>query len=324
MSQPHETSRYGEPGTAMCASAHRPGREVGQHVTMAWRTPRDDDGLRIHFWGVRGSIAVSGSNYTEFGGHTPCVEVRLGDRLFIIDAGTGITSLGAALGENAPPVIDILLSHLHLDHVTGLPFCKPALKTDRLVRTYCGNLGGENAKAALDRLFSPPLFPVRLDHLPARFEHVGFRAGETLRFEDGIAVETLPLKHPDGATGFRFHHGGRSLCYISDIEHCEIQWPPRDLAEFVRGSDLVIFDGMFTETEYPCCRGWGHSTWQKGVELCRAAQVGSLAIFHLSPYHDDETLRCMEAELQAAMPNAFIARQGQEVVLESLAEVVTA
>jgi phosphoribosyl 1,2-cyclic phosphodiesterase len=275
----------------------------------------DDDDLKVRFWGVRGSIGASGSNFVEFGGHTPCVEVRCGRRLFIIDAGTGLTALGAEWGEALPQDIDILLSHLHLDHVSGLPFFKPAaLCSDRLIRTHCGHLSGECAKPALDRLYAPPLFPVTLDQLPARFEHRGFRAGETLRFSDGALVDTHPLNHPGGATGYRFSHGGRTLGYISDIEHGD-SWPDPKLVEFVADTDLVIFDGMFDETEYPRCKGWGHSTWQKGVELCQAANVRSLALFHLHPQHDDTYLRGVEAEMQAVMPTAFIARERQAISL---------
>lgn len=277
---------------------------------MLWRVPTDTDALRIRFWGVRGSVCASGAPFREFGGHTPCVEIRCGDRLFVVDAGTGLTALGAALGDGGPKDFDILFSHLHLDHIGGLPFFKPALTPHRVIRTYCGNLGGASARDALDRIYAPPIFPVRLDQLPSRFEHVGFRAGETLRFADGRTVETHPLQHPNGATGYRIRHRGRSVCYISDIEHSD-RWPPADLLRFVEGADLVIYDGMFSEDEYPRCRGWGHSTWQKGVELCRAADAKALAIFHLHPAHDDDFLRAQEARLKAVMPSAFVAREGE-------------
>lgn len=282
---------------------------------MLWRVPPQDDALRIRFWGVRGSVPASGPRLVEFGGHTPCVEIRCGERLFVVDAGTGISALGPELGEDAPDEIDILFSHLHLDHIGGLPFFKPAvLGSQRVIRTYCGNLGGESAEAALGRLYSPPLFPIRLEQLPARFEHIGFSAGETLRFPDGHTVATHPLNHPGGATGYRFSHRGRSLCYISDIEHSD-PWPPGDLVAFAAGADLVVYDGMFSEAEYTRCRGWGHSTWQKGVELCRAADAKALAIFHIYPQHDDEYLRRIERDMQAVMPSAFIARERQALAL---------
>jgi ribonuclease BN (tRNA processing enzyme) len=114
--------------------------------------------------------------------------------------------------------------------------------------------------------------------------------------------------------GYRFEHGGRRVCLISDIEHSD-PWPDPELARFVAGADLMVYDGMFTEDEYPICRGWGHSTWRKGVELARTAGVRALAIIHLDPAHSDAALRDMEADLQAEMPTAFIARERQCVTV---------
>ncbi|WP_262032627.1 MBL fold metallo-hydrolase, partial [Microvirga sp. Mcv34] len=136
------------------------------------RRVASSDALQVRFWGTRGSTCASGPQFVEFGSHTPCVEVRCGERLFILDAGTGLSALGMELGQNAPDQIDILLSHLHLDHISGLPFFKPALlANERVIRTYCGHLEGESAMEPLGRLFAPPLFPVRLGQLPARFEY---------------------------------------------------------------------------------------------------------------------------------------------------------
>jgi phosphoribosyl 1,2-cyclic phosphodiesterase len=271
------------------------------------------DELYVRFWGTRGSTCASGPQFVEFGGHTPCVEVRCGERLFIIDAGTGIAALGGELGASAPDQVDVLLSHLHLDHISGLPFFKPALLgKERVIRTYCGNLEGDSAMASLERLFAPPLFPVRLGQLPARFEHHGFKAGDPLVLDDGTRIATHLLNHPGGATGYRLTHHGRSVCYISDVEHSD-PWPDPGLMDFVRDADLMIFDGMFSTNEYPSCRGWGHSTWDKGVELAQAAGVKALAIFHLYPGHDDAYLRAAEADLKALMPTAFIARERQSI-----------
>lgn len=272
-----------------------------------------DDGLALRFWGVRGSTPVSGPDYAEFGGNTPCLEIRCGGRLFVLDAGSGLNACGLHHRDALPKEIDLLFSHLHLDHTAGLPFFKPVvLDPERTINTYCGNLDGECAGAALDRLFSPPLFPVTLDVIPCRLHHHGFRAGEPLVFADGIQVDTILLNHPQGSTGYRFTHEGRRLCIISDIEHTD-PWPDPALMDFVRGADLMVYDGMFTEGEYPCCRGWGHSTWQKGVELAQAAGVKALAIMHLHPAHTDAMLRRVEADMQAAMPTAFIARERQRI-----------
>jgi phosphoribosyl 1,2-cyclic phosphodiesterase len=272
----------------------------------------DSTALSVTFWGVRGSICASGPRFVEFGGHTPCLEVRCGPRLYILDAGTGLSALGAALGERAPDEVDVLLTHLHLDHIEGLPFFKPALLTDRLVRVHAGNLGGASPEEPLKRLYAPPLFPIRLDDLPGRFAYFGFKAGETLDLAPGDRVRTVPLNHPNGATGYRFDHGRHAICYLSDCEHTE-PWPDPALVDFVRGADLVIYDGMFSQSEYTRCKGWGHSTWRHGAILCKAAGAAALAVIHLHPQHDDDYLRALEAEMKQTMPSAFVAREGQTV-----------
>lgn len=272
-------------------------------------SPASDNALTLRFWGVRGSTPVCGPDYAEFGGCTPCLEVRCGQRLFLIDAGSGLFNCGQHHRTDLPKEIDLLFSHLHLDHVGGLPFFKPAVfDAERTINTYCGNLDGESAAAALERLYAPPLFPVTLDILPCRLQHHGFKAGESLTFPDGIRVDTVLLNHPQGSVGYRFDHGGKRLCVISDVEHTD-PWPSPELMDFVAGADLLVYDGMFTDCEYPACRGWGHSTWQKGVELAHAAGVKALAIIHLHPAYTDAVLRAAEAEMQAEMPTAFIARE---------------
>lgn len=269
--------------------------------------------LTVRFWGTRGSFPATGPKTVRYGGNTPCVEIRLGDRLFFVDAGSGFIRAGESILADPPAQVDVLFSHLHHDHIAGFPFFMPALTGRSTVRTFCGNLGGESAAAALGTMFSPPLFPVSLDVLPTRFDHVGFKAGETLAFGD-LAVATCPLFHPGGATGYRFDYGGRRVCYISDVEHTD-PWPASHLVRFCRKADLIIFDCMYTAKEYGACRGWGHSTWLAGVGLCRASGAKALAAFHHNPVHTDADLDAMQAELHAAAPGSFVARDGQTVTL---------
>lgn len=265
--------------------------------------------MYIRFWGVRGSSGTCGAEFQEFGGNTPCVEIRLGKRLFIIDAGSGLGAMGRELADDLPLKVDLLFSHLHMDHINGLLMCKDLIfNSQRTIRTYCGNMDGETAASTLERQYSPPLFPITLDDVPVRFDHIGFNAGDPLHFDDGITIRTILLKHPGGSTGYRFDHAGRSVCYLSDLEHTT-PWPDEGLVDFIRDADFIIFDGMFCDNDYRRCAGWGHSTWHKGVELCRAANVKAMAVFHLNPCYDDERLREIERELQREMLSAFIARE---------------
>lgn len=279
-------------------------------------------GLGVRFWGVRGSHPVCGPRFAHFGGNTPCVEVSVGGQRFVLDAGAGLIELGQELcrdvgcpgnssGDfpgNFPGDIHLMLSHLHHDHISGLPFFKPALRPDCRIHTWCGNLGGDSAGPALGVMYQPPLFPVTLDQLPATFEHHGFHAGETLEIA-GCQIRTCLLQHPAGATGYRFDHNGHAVCYISDIEH-GADGPCPELKKFVAGADLVIYDSMFLEEEYCRCIGWGHSTWREGVRLCREGGAKAMAMFHLHPDRDDDAHRLIEAELARELPGSFVAREG--------------
>ncbi|MGI3902913.1 MAG: MBL fold metallo-hydrolase [Janthinobacterium lividum] len=285
---------------------------------MPERKAREDGDLSVRFWGTRGSLPMPGPATVIYGGNTCCVEIRLGQRVFIVDAGSGFESAGRAMSAFGAgrSRTDLLLSHLHHDHVAGLPFFSPILKEQGTLRIFCGNQAGQSAKSALDQMFAPPLFPVTLEALPGHVEHVGFRSGETLVFEDGIRVATCPLRHPGGATGYRFDHAGRRVCYVSDMEHLDAG-PDEDVVTFCRDADLVIYDAMFTEAELMPCRGWGHSTWNAGVALCRAAGASALAAYHHHKSHDDPTLADIEAALTAALPGSFVAREGQTVTFEA-------
>lgn len=277
-------------------------------------TPGPHKGISVRFWGVRGSFTVADPRAKRYGGNTACVEVRLGDDLFVIDAGSGIIGLGQALAQEQHRSVELLMSHLHHDHISGLAFFEPLFHEGTTVRIHCGHLGGKSARAALDRMFDQPLFPLKLSDLPGAIDHVGFKAGQTLRFASGIEVRTCPLEHPGGATGYRFDHAGRSLCYISDVEHSG-EGPDPTLTAFIAGADLVIYDTTYTQEEYEGHVGWGHSTWQSGVALCRAAGAKALAAFHHHPFRDDAQLDAIEAELSEALPGSFVAREVQTLTL---------
>jgi phosphoribosyl 1,2-cyclic phosphodiesterase len=266
-------------------------------------------GIDVRFFGVRGTIPVPGRGTLIYGGNTACVEVRVNGRLFIIDAGTGIKGLGNALADAPERSFDILLSHLHQDHIIGLPYFKPLKDPSRHIRIYAGNLGGRTPEAALRKMFSPPLYPIDLDYKAKNVEFVGFRAGETLHFEDGSTVRTTHLRHPGGATGYRFVAGGRSIAYISDFEHAG-PVPEPNMVDFVCGCDLVIYDTTFTAEDYSPCKGWGHSTFEAGLALCAAAKAKRLAAFHHNPAYDDIKLAEIEATLQKVLPGSLCAREG--------------
>lgn len=267
--------------------------------------------LSVTFWGVRGSAVTPGPTTLEYGGNTTCIEIMAGERRVIVDAGSGITALGTAMREEPPGRIDILLSHLHHDHIEGLFFFAPLFVPGVEITLHCGNLGGESPETALRQCYSPPLFPLGFDDVPARVDFHGFRAGETLDL-GGLAVRTHPLRHPGGATAYRIDHEGAAVAVLTDGEHSGDE-PDPALVAFAAGADLVIYDAMWAQEDYAPHRGWGHSTPQMGAALVRAANAGRLACIHHAPHYDDERLARIEAEIAAVSPGAFLAREGMRL-----------
>jgi phosphoribosyl 1,2-cyclic phosphodiesterase len=269
--------------------------------------------FNLRFWGVRGSIACSGPRTVRYGGNTSCIEVRCGERLLIFDGGTGLRYLGNTLKDQVDA--DLFLTHTHFDHVCGLPFFRPFFEPKNRWRLWAGHLAeGMTLRRVLGEFMMSPLFPVPPQVFRARMEYREFKAGETLQAGPQVAVRTAVLNHPDGATGYRVEYGGRSLCYLTDTEHVPGA-PDRSILELIAGADLVIYDSMYTDAEYDTYVGWGHSTWQEGVRLCRAAGARRLAVFHHDPEHDDDLLDGIAREVEKALPGSFVAKDGLSLQL---------
>lgn len=270
----------------------------------------------ITFWGVRGSIACPGPDTVRYGGNTSCVEIRCGDALFILDAGTGMRPLGTKLAKEGPLEADLFLSHTHFDHVSGLPFFAPAFLPSNRFRFWAGHLKPQGLEICdvLCEMMTPPLFPVPIEIFKADISYRDFRSGDTLHPRPGVTLRTAPLNHPNGATGYRFEHDGRSVCYVTDTEHTG-QGPDPVIVGLIAGADLVIYDSTYTDEEYPRFRNWGHSTWEEGVRLCEAAGAGRLAIFHHDPSHDDRAMDAIAAAAESRRPGTLVAREGMTVAL---------
>jgi phosphoribosyl 1,2-cyclic phosphodiesterase len=285
----------------------------------------DVSDMEVRFWGVRGSIACPGPELARYGGNTSCVEVRCGDSLLILDAGTGLRGLGRSLVAAGEAVrANILLSHCHIDHIIGLPFFAPCHIPTTSLRLWAGHLSPCTTLAtALRQMMSEPLFPIGFESFKAAVQLHDFCAGEVLTPIPGVTVRTAPLNHPGGATGYRIECGASSLAYITDTEHYPGELDANVLS-LAAGVDLMIYDSTYTEDEWSAHVGWGHSSWQQGIRLARHAKVKTLALFHHDPENNDVMLDRLAEQAHAQFPGTIVAAEGRRLRLGKQAKAAAA
>jgi phosphoribosyl 1,2-cyclic phosphodiesterase len=256
--------------------------------------------MRVKFWGVRGSVPVADTRMARYGGNTSCVEVVLSDGTeLILDAGTGIRGLGMARAGTAGST-DILLTHLHLDHIQGLMFFNPFFDAERPSVVWGPWSIDGSLRRQLGRYISAPLSPIEITELPGR---VSFESCPATDWEIGGARVTAALVNHRGPTfGYRITEGDTSLCYIPDhepalgesLERADPDW----ISGFnlARGASLLIHDGQYTDAEYPEHLGWGHSGMTDALLFARRTGARRVALFHHDPLHDDEALDGLHAD----------------------------
>ena len=275
--------------------------------------------MKVTFWGTRGSLAAPGPETTRYGGNTSCVEVRGEDgTLLIVDAGTGIRRLGEAIKPETKR-LDILLSHLHMDHINGLGFFDPLFFPETEVHIWGPASTTLDLRARLSRYLSPPTFPVRLRDLPCQLKlHDVVPVG---RFRGGaFDIQASLVCHPGPTVGYRISEGSASVAYLPDHEPAlgvqdfpeEPEWTSG--FELVQGVDFLIHDAQYTHEEYPKYVGWGHSSMPDVLAFAELAGVKTLVPFHFDPAHSDDMLDRLFAEIRRShdLPFALIpAKEGE-------------
>jgi phosphoribosyl 1,2-cyclic phosphodiesterase/ActR/RegA family two-component response regulator len=296
----------------------------------------------IRFWGVRGSIPTPGRETSIYGGNTSCVEVRVGDQIIILDAGTGIRRLGQSLMKEVGATgldVAMLVTHTHWDHIQGFPFFVLAYhpKVNIRILGYEGAVHG--LRGALFEQMQTAFFPVGLNQMAT---HLTFEELIDMQFNLGaVKVRTMFANHPGICLGYRLSTPSGDIVYMPDheaYERCEIerqkaerQASPDGLAyakiqdekviDFLRGADLVIADSQYDAIEYPSRRGWGHTCADDTVQLAMRAGAKRLALFHHDPDHTDEKIAAMVEQAQSAVAHVGgklivnAAREGDEISL---------
>lgn len=225
-----------------------------------------------------------------FGGHSSCVQLDIGGpEHFILDLGTGVRPLGQAMlerfGPGAPQTYHVFLSHLHWDHIMGLPFFTPVYIPGNRIIVHSGHA---QAEMALRRQQDVPSFPVTFDQFKAKFEFHTVVPGEPFD-AGGIRVTAHLQRHAGDSYGWRFEHGGKSMVYTTDSEHrLEDEEERARFIAFFDRADAVVFDAMYSLADAISVKeDWGHSSNIVGVELCQAARARRLVMFHHEPAYDD-------------------------------------
>lgn len=296
----------------------------------------------LRFWGVRGSIPTPGRETAAVGGNTSCVEVRVGEQVLVLDAGSGIRRLGQALMRefgNRPLALTMLVTHTHWDHIQGFPFFLPAYSPKASVRI----LGYEGAvhglRGALFEQMQSAFFPVALHQMASR---VTFEELDDMQFTLGpVSVRAIFANHPGICLGYRLATPAGDIVYMPDHEAYERYETERQRAagesspsgveyarrqdeqviEFLRDADVMIADSQYDDAEYPTRLGWGHTCADDTVQTAVRAGVKQLFLFHHDPDHSDEKIDAMVArgrERVAEQGSPLVvaaAREGAEIVL---------
>ena len=267
----------------------------------------------VQFWGVRGSVPSPGLETVRYGGNTSCVEMRVGGKRLIFDGGTGLRMLGKSLQPQIPEKTYMFFTHYHWDHIQGVPFFIPAFKEDSCFHIH-GQVPTEGVP--MEKHFREHVLhldsPVPMDKIRAELNFHDLVCGDDFYLDD-IEIETDKLNHPNGAMGYRVTWQDHSIVYCTDTEHFQ-EGLDENVLHLARNADILIYDAMYTDEEYYDPKssklGWGHSTWQEGVKVAKAAGVKRLVIFHHEPSHTDDFLDQVALEVKEVFPGGIMAREG--------------
>ena len=271
--------------------------------------------MKVTLWGVRGSLASPGADTARYGGNTSCVEVRGDDgAVVILDAGTGIRPLGRALPPSVRR-IDLLLTHLHMDHIQGLGFFAPLFDRDVEVHLWGPPSTTLTLRERLMRYLSPPLFPVHLRDIPALVIHEVSEG----TFEIGtLRICAAPVCHPGPTTGYRIMGSGATLGYLPDHEpalgatrFCVASAWTSGFA-LAEDADFLIHDAQYTAAEYAHHVGWGHSAIEHALAFAQLARARHLVTFHHDPAHNDDDIDRLTAAATTSAGPAFRVTAGAE------------
>jgi phosphoribosyl 1,2-cyclic phosphodiesterase len=273
--------------------------------------------MRVRFWGVRGSTPTPQAENMRYGGNTSCVEVRVGEQLYIFDCGTGFRVLGQQLrdefGEKKLPLsAHVFVSHFHWDHIQGIPFFRPLYdRADSQFLFHCSSRT-RSLKQVMDEQMASPYFPVNLSQMQAQQRFYDIDIGR-LNLEDGVQIQTSWLNHPQGCMGFRMETKDGVLVYATDNEPGDAAFD-KSVRKLAEGADVLIYDAQYLPEEYAAeKRGWGHSHWREAVNVVMESGAKELVLFHHDPDHTDVVIDKIVHDARNYYPKVRAAAEGMEI-----------
>ena len=265
------------------------------------RGDRRTSPLLLRCWGCRGSIPSPGAATAGYGGNTSCLEIKVGGKRLIFDAGSGARPLGSKIQAEGPPPpsVDIFLTHFHWDHIQGFPFFSPLYGKGVRMDIHAPKQADVETRTLFAGQLGPIYFPVPFSAVAA--DVVFHDMNDGVWEGDGVSVRALRTRHPSFTVGYRIEAMGKAICYVPDNEMRADHYPVGEgwrarFLEFVSGADVLFHDAMFTDEEYAERVGWGHSTFRDALELAVEAGVRKLFFFHHDPERSDGELNRLLAD----------------------------
>jgi len=273
--------------------------------------------MRIKFWGVRGSTPTPQAENMRYGGNTSCVEVRLGDRIYIFDCGTGFRVLGHQLKTEFGDrqfTAHVFVSHFHWDHIQGMPFFRPLYDNPGGHFLFHSSRRVRSLKQVMADQMAAPYFPVNLNEMKAKQDFYDIESG-SVTLEEGVQLQTAWLNHPQGCMGFRLETKEGILVYATDNEPGDAEFD-KAVRKLAAGADVLIYDAQYLPEEYEARRrGWGHSHWREAVSVVMESGAKELVLFHHDPDHTDIIVDKVVQDARNYYPKVRAASEGMEIKL---------
>lgn len=269
--------------------------------------------MRIKYYGVRGSLPVSGQEYVKYGGNTTCVVLYESDITIIIDAGTGIRNFGRDIIKDSGPgdhKFFLFFTHYHWDHLMGFPFFTPAYIKSNEINIYGETKYNMTVMDVLKKQQQVINFPVELNGMAAKLVFNELQGNDEIKIGP-ISISYIKINHPGGNLAYRIDSGSSSFVVATDYEHFSV--PDANLIKLAKNATVLMYDAQFTPEEYPKYVGWGHSTYEEGIKIAQLAGVKDLHLVHHAPEHTDSDIDKIQFAAQIKFPSTIAIKEGFEI-----------